>query len=806
MKLHKLSDHHTYLSLTRASICAAVVCATLSLKVSAQSDAERPSFLPASEPQESQPVSSSSSPSDVAAAPKTMDMQVEVPVPQPTAMSLNNTDASQPDAQPTVSASASIMNVATTASTPTNAVNAAPAAASPSPAAAENQGPAIIYDESQKGIQQKGSDQPSEPAGPDPGQLLKEKRYDELEPLVIQAHDSGLAAALGWSLYNGNSPRRAYPWFEKAVQWDDKNYEAAYGLGLSLFRMGQYEKAAQIARWRLKEYPNMRNLLGDIQTAEAVSSYKSKNYDQSTEYLKQVGSFRKLTRNERLMQGWNYFQAGDLAQAQTTFEQLYREKQDRYAAMGVYAAAAKSQNWGPLAEFSKTYGGPLEEMYNDYVATKYYNRRMYTSAYAASPQKFPELNNLTTPVVRASGFARYKSGDTGTSRLRQFGGTASTSFYVGDTNRFDVGVGVSSMNSGDLPKQAQVGQYPIDEITRRQLAAALLGTKAVPVPYTHPPVTRYNSLVTVNVHYENEGAYAPVVDLGMTPTGGPISPTVLGNVGFRVNQDWGKFEVDGYRSAVTESILSAVGMRDPYSGKTWGRVVETGGKVSTFLNLPDNWSAYALGSAGVLSGQNVENNQHERVTIALSKNFVAPLVSSPTDYSAAASDGKGTVSMDGKEFTDRTMGSALSYFTLGPAVTYEHFQRNLSHFTYGQGGYFSPDSLVQGVLAAQIMTAEGRNFLVRASASLGAQSYRESASPYFPMASRNTQSFGKSSSTTFIALVDLEGMLQLNQHWAVSAHLAYNKTANYSEFYGSLGFEYFFEPRDGLFAQDFPSF
>ncbi|MGC3992120.1 MAG: cellulose synthase subunit BcsC-related outer membrane protein [Chthoniobacteraceae bacterium] len=789
---------------------------TLTLKVSAQSDSgERPSFLPASEPQQSQEDTTAAPEVSDTSAPKTMNMQVEVPVPQPTAISPGQ--ASQPISQPSISASASILNAGTGSvaqAAPMNSTATGSAtttvAASPTPAP-ENQGPAIIYDQDQKGIQQKPSDQPQEPTGPDPGKLLKEKRYNELEPLVIQSHDSALASALGWAFYNSNQAKRAYPWFEKAVQWNEKNYEAAYGMGLSLFRMGQYEKAAQIARWRMSEYPNMKNLLGDIQTAEAVSSYQSKNYDKSTEYLKEVGSFRKLTRDERLMQAWNYFQAGDLAQAQTAFEQLYREKQDKYAAMGVYAACAKSQDWNHIAEFSKTYGGPLESMYDDYVAAKYYNRRMYTSAYVASPDKFPELTNINTPVVRADGFVRYKSGDAGTSRLREYGGNISTSFYVGGTNRIDVGAGVSTMSSDNLPKQAQIGQYPIDEITRRQLAAALLGTQAEPVAYTHPPTTKYNSLVNVNVHYENEGTYSPIADIGMTPSGATISPTVLGNIGFRVNQDWGKVEIDGYRTSVTESILSAVGIRDPYSGKTWGRVVETGGKASAFLNLPSNFSLFAIGSVGQMTGQNVADNTHERVTLALSKNFVPPIVAAPQNYSASdMSDGKsvadGKSSMGGSEFSDRTMGSALSYFTLGPAVTYEHFDKNLDHYTYGQGGYFSPDSLVQGVVSAQLMTAEGRNYLVRASLSAGVQTYSEAASPYFPLQGSNSSSFAKSKDTTFIALVDVEGMLELNQHWAVTTHLSYNKTANYSEFYGSLGLQYFFEPREGLFAQDFPTF
>ena len=75
--------------------------------------------------------------------------------------------------------------------------------------------------------------------------------------------------------------------------------------------------------------------------------------------------------------------------------------------------------------------------------------------------------------------------------------------------------------------------------------------------------------------------------------------------------------------------------------------------------------------------------------------------------------------------------------------------KNLDYFTFGQGGYFSPEYLLQGALGIQFMTKEGQNYLLRGSATLGWQTYRQDATPVFPL-ENSTAVYSASDTSTFI--------------------------------------------------------
>jgi len=69
--------------------------------------------------------------------------------------------------------------------------------------------------------------------------------------------------------------------------------------------------------------------------------------------------------------------------------------------------------------------------------------------------------------------------------------------------------------------------------------------------------------------------------------------------------------------------------------------------------------------------------------------------------------------------------------TLGMNLGLMGYQKNLSYYTFGQGGYFSPQSFVS---LAFPVDWSGRNDRLawRVNASLGVQSFNQKESPYFP--------------------------------------------------------------------------
>jgi cellulose synthase operon protein C len=588
---------------------------------------------------------------------------------------------------------------------------------------------------------------------PDVQALLKQKRFSEVEPIATDQQDGGLARALGWGYYNAHSYGRGAKWFQTAIQWNEDDYEAAYGLALCLTRQGEYDKAEQVARWRLDQYPSMRKVLGDLATQRAMAAYKRKEYRQSLQLFAEVETYRALSRDEQIVEAWCYFQTGDYTKAAQEFETLYEAKQDSFAASGVYASEAKLKNWPRIAELSKTYDGPLAALYETYVVQRYYDHRLYANVQALAPQKYPELQGYTSPGVAVTAFDRFKSGNSGTSQLNEIRADATGSFYQDDINRFLLDIGASYLNAGSLPAGAFIGQVPLTG----------------PRVYQFGPKTNSGALMDLRAGYQRSGFYTPTVELGISPVGGALDPTLVGKVGLAGIEDWGNWDVSINRSSVKQSLLSYTGFRDPYSGQAWGRVSEDGLNVSAYDNLGGGWGVYGQFGVSILEGENVETNNHLILALSLNRQIENP------------------------NFT---------FLTVGPAFSLEHYAQNQDFFTFGQGGYFSPEYVVQGGTALRFMTKEARNFLLKGEVLAGLQKYQQNSAPIFPL-NNSGASYPGSTTSTFIATARIAGLFLLTSQLALGASVDYSKTANYSEFTAGAFLKFFFEPRAGLFGTDF---
>lgn len=164
--------------------------------------------------------------------------------------------------------------------------------------------------------------------------------------------------------------------------------------------------------------------------------------------------------------------------------------------------------------------------------------------------------------------------------------------------------------------------------------------------------------VAIAVGYEGRDLEA---ELGTSPLGFPIY-WMLGRL--RLQHDFGglRLAVEGARRSVTESMLSYAGVRDPATGSYWGGVVSQGGRAELALDLPRT-RVYAYGAYDGLQGYHVADNR--RTT------------------GGAGAD----VTLLRGEWGAVTIGAAA----LGMA-----YDRNLSFFTFGHGGYFSPQRFVRG--------------------------------------------------------------------------------------------------------------
>jgi hypothetical protein len=187
------------------------------------------------------------------------------------------------------------------------------------------------------------------------------------------------------------------------------------------------------------------------------------------------------------------------------------------------------------------------------------------------------------------------------------------------------------------------------------------------------------------------------IDLGSTPLGQDLS-TLVGGVKWAPKlTDYLTLILTGERRAVTDSLLSYVGVKDKYSGKSWGRVTKNGG--NAMLSYDDGDAGFYVGAGGYsYQGENVASNTS---LMGSAGAYVRPF-----------------------HFSDRELKTGIN-------ISWMDFSKNLSNFSYGQGGYFSPQNYVSVSFPVDF-TQTYDDLSVKVGGSAGYQSYTQDQSAYFP--------------------------------------------------------------------------
>jgi hypothetical protein len=150
------------------------------------------------------------------------------------------------------------------------------------------------------------------------------------------------------------------------------------------------------------------------------------------------------------------------------------------------------------------------------------------------------------------------------------------------------------------------------------------------------------------------------LDVGVTPLNFAL-PTIVGSLYWKQVFHNITLELEASRRAVDESVLSFAGITDDSgTGRVWGGVVKQGG-VFSLRHDSRSSRTYVVFNYNYLTGTNVKSNQ-----------------------SLAAYLGHRW-----KLYLSRSTS-----FETGLAVSVMGFEHNLSGFTFGHGGYFSPQRFV----------------------------------------------------------------------------------------------------------------
>jgi Tfp pilus assembly protein PilF len=308
-------------------------------------------------------------------------------------------------------------------------------------------------------------------------------------------------------------------------------------------------------------------------------------------------------------------------------------------------------------------------------------------------RQLAEVREETGTRFQPSVGVRARSGDAGLDSLTEAtAGVEGSMALSGIGGRLSLQATAVAIDSGDiddrLPQLRRIGGNP----------ATLPGLSGTITPADAQRAAAYDGRASglgLALAYARQNFSA---DVGTTPLGFreqnmvggvEVAPEIANGMRLRVTAE---------RRAVTDSVLSWAGLRDPASGQNWGGVVRNTlrGQVE-FSSSPDT-NFYAGGGYSTFTGTGVASNSRVEA-------------------------GAGVQHMIWRGDEDE-LSSGLN-------LTYLAYDKNLRMFTLGHGGYFSPQSYIAATIPLDYRVRSG-SLAWRIGGSLGISSFREDRAPVFP--------------------------------------------------------------------------
>ncbi len=362
---------------------------------------------------------------------------------------------------------------------------------------------------------------------------------------------------------------------------------------------------------------------------------------------------------------------------------------------------------------------------------------------------------------------RTRSGTSGRDRLEEISAPLEAS--IAPNGRITATVTPVSIASGKLNADNVEG---LRAYGTNALAPALQGTTPSASPADRQRLTARDTTATgvgLGLGYARESFRA---DVGTSPIGFQ-QQNILGGVEIApALSPTLRLRLTAERRSVTDSLLSWSGARDPVSGRNWGGVVRTGGRAQL---------EYASGPIGLYAGGGYST-------------FTGTQVAHNSRIEAGAG---GSYTVWRRPGDELQTGLDLVYFA---------YDNNQRLFTYGNGGYFSPQSYFAANVPVDWRGRHG-DLSWRLGGTIGYQSYREDAARYFPtdagaQAQLESTLGGDPSAKAAQAARNASGIIggvradldyAVTSNLRIGALLRYDRTANWNEARGMFFARYRFD-------------
>ncbi|CAG4890854.1 Cellulose synthase operon protein C [Paraburkholderia saeva] len=296
-----------------------------------------------------------------------------------------------------------------------------------------------------------------------------------------------------------------------------------------------------------------------------------------------------------------------------------------------------------------------------------------------------DLEQRRDPEIESAWIPAYKSGDAGASDYHAQQVPVYVQIPYRYNGHFFVHVDAVHLDAGTL-----------DLSPSNAFVVKTFGTFSAfadPGPQSHGDLHQSATGVALGTGFTSD---AWRFDIGTTPLGFPVH-YLVGGVRYRFDAGPASFSVNASRRPETGSELSYAGLRDPWTNAVWGGVRRDGIDLHSAVDV-GRTSVFADIGVGELTGRNVASNQE----FLLRTGFTVPV------YERAS--------------------TRVSTGLVGNAW---HYTDNLRYYTFGQGGYYSPQRYLS--IGVPVEWAGRRDRLTwDLTATVGVSNAYEKDSPYFP--------------------------------------------------------------------------
>ena len=530
----------------------------------------------------------------------------------------------------------------------------------------------------------------------------KQKRYSgamgdaaELTVMAVKRSDEKALQLTGWFYYAAKQYPLARSSFNLAADLNvSKN--VMQGQIFTLAAMDDIDGLAQLVDTREQQLTTFE-LLPVALAIVGERSYEQKNYPRTVDSLVKLESLRALTARELNVRGWAYYHLNKYSPAASDFEGSYVLNQSKDAATGLQLTLNRLKQYDKLNGLADQYKGPLMAMRHVPIVAEEFILGQNLPVYQEKPEEHDILKNYDKPYVRAGYMAKLSSGAPIFSRLALRKTMLEGRTVFSGVHELSVRAEYFSLDAGPglLPE-------PLNPLLPAD-PGFNVGTLDITgrLAYATPVIQTRHKGSEWSLGYRHEGKGTTYLEGGQVIGNAGINSDYKLRAGYSRNFDNKAFQIEAYRQPLRETMISYVGMLDPYQGREyWGQVSRNGGKISAYYALPYGFSLRGNAIGEVRKGHNVDDNNHYSAYLSLPYSMVVP---------------------------------GLHYLSIGPYMRWERSKMNQNHYTIGHGNYFSPQQLLDWGAGAYLMTETGKRVLIVAGGSFGKQSVREDASPYFPL-------------------------------------------------------------------------